>query len=237
LSREDNVQLSAILLARALAFFEVVDINPPGGLFFPDLTRELLQRFNFQKYPRNFDEWKDDKGAIFASGKLGKVTVDNLTLFNNGIQVDTHSGTDESKRILEETLQWAREKLGFSYRTDLKIRWAYVSNLTFVTDVPILSNPPLDNLAERTSRAMAEVVGNPIVYMPTAQSIGHDPLTVKWGRAPLSIQRRLEVPFSDNKYFSESPLPTDVHINLLKQFEADVKATFGARTTDAGGRR
>src|ERR1700683_1618042 len=129
-----NVKLSAILLARVIAFFEVADINPPGGFFFPDLTKELVQRFTFQKYPRNFEEWKDDKGAVFASGKAGKIAVDNLTLFNNGIQVDTHTGTAESKRIIEETLEWAKETFGFSYRPSLQIRWAYVSNITFFTD-------------------------------------------------------------------------------------------------------
>jgi hypothetical protein len=223
------VELSAILLARAIAFFEVVDISPPGGFFFPDLTKELVQRFTFQKFPRNYEEWKDDKGAVFASGKAGQVAIDNLTLFNNGIQVDTHTGTAESKRIIEETLEWSSEKFGFTYKSGLQIRWAYVSNVTFFTDVPILSTPPLDKLAERASRAMAEVVGNPLPYTPTGQSIGHDPLSAKYGRAQLSIQRRLETPFSENKYFSESPLPTDVHIDLLKQFEADVKTTFVRR--------
>lgn len=220
------MQLSAILQARVIAFFEVVDINPPGGFFPPELTKELVHRFDFQKYPTNFEEWKDDKGAIFASGKAGKVIVDNLTLFNNGIQVDTHTGTAESKRIIEETLQWATEKLGFSYKPGFHIRWAYVSNLTFFTDVQVLSTPPLDNLAARVSDAMAKVVENPIAYVPIAQYVGHDPLTVKYGRASFSINRRLEVPFSDNKYFSEAPLPTDVHIGLLEQFEGDVRTLF-----------
>ena len=66
--------------------------------------------------------------------------------------------------------------------------------------------------------------------MPTVQTIGHDPLIIKWGRSPFSIQRRLDVPFSENKYFSEAPLPTDVHIELLRNFEADVMADLQLRT-------
>jgi hypothetical protein len=123
-------------------------------------------------------------------------------------------------------------------KPSFQIRWAYVSNLTFFTDVSILSTPALDNLAERVTHAMAEVVGNPVAYMPTIQTVGHDPLVLKFGRASFSIQKRLDVPFSDNKYFSESPLPTDVHISLLEQFEADViKTTFEGRTSVTGGRR
>jgi hypothetical protein len=217
------VQLSAILMARVIAFFEVAEINPPGGFFFPELTKELVERFNFQKYPKTFEEWTSEKGSQFFFGRLGKIAVDNVTLFNNGIQVDTHSGTNDSKKILLDTLEWASTKFGFSYKPELIRRWAYLSGLTFETQVQILSTPALDNLATRTSRALSEVAGEPMVYMATSQTVGHDPLVKKYGRASFSIQRRIDVPFSDNKYFSEAPLPSDVHISLLEQFEADVR--------------
>lgn len=224
LPEEDNVQVSALTLSRVIAFFEIADITPRNGLFFPEVAKELAQRFNFQKYPRTLDEWKDSNGAQFGIGKLGPVYVDALILFNNGIQVDTQSGTAESKRILEETLLWAKETFGLSYAPGFIKRWAYVSNLTFFSEVSVLSTPPLDRLAESASRALSEVLGEPIVYEPITQTVGHDPLVIKHGRAPLTIQRRVDVPFADNKYFSEAPLPTDVHIALLEQFEVDVKA-------------
>lgn len=231
------MQLSAILLARVIALFEVADITPPGGFFFPELVKEVVQRFNFQKSPTNFEEWTSKEGTLFASGRSGKVTIDSLKLFRDGIQLETHTGTAESKKIIEEMLEWGKEKFGFSFKEGFTIRWAYVSDLTFLTDVEILSTPPLRNLAEQTTRAISEIVGTQLPYVPTMQTIGHDSLVLKHGRASLSIQRRLDVPFSDNKYFSEAPLPTDVHIKLLEQFEADVKATFGNKTTGVGGVR
>jgi hypothetical protein len=217
------VELSAILLARVIAFVEVADLNPPGGLFFPELTKELVQRFNFQQHPRTVEEWTNEKGSIFAFGKLGNVAVDKLILFNNGIQVDTHSGTIESKEILEDTLAWARDKFGCKYKPELLRRWAYVSGLTFTSDEAILSSPALDNLAVRTSHALSEIAGEPMEYVPMIQTIGHDPLAKKFGRASFTIQRRLDVPFSDKKYYSEAPVPTEMHISLLELFETDVK--------------
>jgi hypothetical protein len=216
------MQLSAILLARVIAFFEVADITPHGGLFFPDIVKELVQRFSFQKYPRTLDEWNDSGGSQFRGGKLGSIAIDTLILFNNGIQVDTHADTTESKNIIEQTLEWGNDKFGLSYKSGIIKRWAYVSDLTFTSDVPILSNRPVDNLAERTTRAISDILGHPSVYVPTTLYVGHDPLTMKHGRASFRIERKIDFPFSDNRYFSEAPLPTDMHISLLEQYEKDV---------------
>jgi hypothetical protein len=43
------------------------------------------------------------------------------------------------------------------------------------------------------------------------------------GIAPFVITHRAESRYSENKYFSEAPLPTDMHIEFLEEFEAGVK--------------
>ena len=53
-------------------------------------------------------------------------------------------------------------------------------------------------------------------------NIGHDPLTRKNSIAGISIEHRANVKFSDNKFFSEAPLPTDLHIKFLQELEKDV---------------
>ena len=222
------MNVSAILLARVLGFFEIAALNPRNGLFFPDVTKELVQTFNFQTFPRTLEEWRDPNGSQFSSGKLGTVVIDKFVLFNNGIQVDTSTNTTESKRILLAILEWGKEKFGLSYSSGSIVRWGYVSNLVFASDVAILSTPPLENLSIRVSDALTdEGIGlgvRPLIYQPIFQAVGHDPLATKYGRAPFTIQRRLDVPFDDNKYFSEAPLPTDVHIELLRKFEQDCAA-------------
>jgi hypothetical protein len=46
----------------------------------------------------------------------------------------------------------------------------------------------------------------------------------KNGIASLIIEHRVNTPFEENKYFSEAPLPTKLHIKFLEEFEADVLA-------------
>jgi hypothetical protein len=80
------VELSAILLARVLGFFETADVVPRNGIVFPELVKELVQRYDFQKFPSTFDEWSSPEGAQFIVGRLGKTVIDKLIVYNNGLQ-------------------------------------------------------------------------------------------------------------------------------------------------------
>jgi len=57
---------------------------------------------------------------------------------------------------------------------------------------------------------------------PAYFRISHDPTARKYGIASLSIEHRVNSLFAENKYFSEAPLPTDLHIKFLEEFEVDV---------------
>lgn len=223
------MELSAILLARVIGFFETADIAPRHGIFFPELVKGLVQHCNFQKFPTTFDEWSSPEGAQFIVGKLDKTVIDKLIVYNNGLQVETRNGTSESKRILEAILVWARDKFGTLYGPETVKRWAYVSDLTFQSNVPLLMTGPIQRLAKGISGALSKIVNEETVYEPLGFNIGHDPLLRKYGRAAFSIQRRAEVPFTDNRYFSEAPLPTEIHLDLLAQYEEDVAQMLNVR--------
>lgn len=220
------MELSAILLARVLGFLEIYDLAPRGGVFYPDLVRELVQHYSFQKFPQSLEEVDEHKGIEFYSGKSGNKTIDKFVIFDALLVIETRAGTTESKQILEEMLLWGKDKFGLKYQPGMIKRFGYVSNLTFQTDVPILGEPnsPLAKLALKTGSELSKIWGETINYEPALVSAGYDPLTRKNPIAAFTITRRAEHPFSQHKYYSESPLPTDLHLSLLQQFEADVRA-------------
>jgi len=222
------MKLAAVLLARAVAFFEVADLTPHGGLFGPDLVREAVQKFEFQKAPTSLDDWNSDGGAQFLGGRSGKSTIDKLSIWDGGILLETRNSTSESQRLLTEIIEWASSKFGFEFRPEI-IKWAYVNSLTFYSDAPILFTAPLDKLAAKTSDELSKLLKEPIRYEPMAFLVGHDPLVRKYGRATFTLLRRTDAPFSDGKYFSEAPLPTDVHIRILEEYERDVMAAYGKK--------
>jgi hypothetical protein len=103
-------------------------------------------------------------------------------------------------------------------------RKTYVSQLTFFTDLLDSLHPALSKLGQRLTTRVPQFYGQPLVYMPVTMSVGYDPLTIKAGPSAFTIERPADTLFSENKYFSTAPLPTDEHIAMLEAFEVDVRS-------------
>lgn len=218
------MQLSAVLLARTLGYIEIVDLSPRGRVFLPEIVPEIVERYNFQKFPKTSEELDETKGIEFQEGRFRDKVIQKFVIWNTLLVVETRSDTSDSKQILEDMLAWGAEKFGLDYKPGMIKRFAYVSDISFHSDAPLLTaNPALVALTERTSEAVSEIWQEPVQYHPMIITIGHDPLTRKYGIANFTIQRRAEAKFSENKYFSEAPLPTGVHLKLLEQYEKAVR--------------
>ena len=218
-----TVKLSAVILARALAFAETFDLDPRGSTFYPNLVPQLIERYRFQKFPKSFEELDDTKGIEFHEGIIGTKVIQKFTIFNSLLALETRSNTTDSKAIIEDMLDWGKERFGLRPLAEVIHHWGFVSTVTFTSDFDILATLPLVRLAQKTGEALAETWREGIEYKPLFTAAGHDPLTRKNPIAAFTIQRRAETPFAENKYFSEAPLPTDLHIKFLEEYEADMR--------------
>lgn len=215
---------SAVILARCIAFVETYDLSPEGRVFLPDVVSELASRYQFQKFPKEYSEFDENKGIEFLEGKRDRDVIWKLAIYNTGILLDTRSNTRLSQEIIEEALGWAKEKFGLTYNPGMISRFAYVSQLTFYSDITLdMLNPALKRLADRITSAVSEIHKEQVDYQPTSILIQHDQLKRKNPLASFTITPRAEAPLSDHKYFSEAPLPTDLHWELLEEFEAALK--------------
>ena len=218
------MRLSAVILARVLGYVETFDLGQ-GKIFFPEVVPQIVERYRFQKFPQTFEQFDESKGVEFLEGKWGNAVIQKLTIWNTLLVVETRTNTADSKTILEEMLLWGAQKFGLNYKSGMVKKFGYVSDLTFSSDVPILNmSAAVATLATKTTEAVSEIWQESIKYEPFTFSVGHDPLARKYGIAPFSISRRAETPFSENKYFSEAPLPTDLHVKLLNEFEQLIAA-------------
>jgi len=214
------MQLSAVLLARIFFFLETNDLNPRGKAFFPDVIRALVERYRFQKFPQRFEDLDESKGVEFASGRSGATTIDKAVLYAEGISLDTRESTQRSAEVLEEILTWASEHYGLQYRKETVRRKAYVSQVTFVSEGPLLFvNPILKDFGDRISDIVSQNLRLECKYAPSALLISLDPESQRFPSGPLSIEHRMGTPFSEGKYFSSAPVQTDLHLKLLEEFE------------------
>jgi hypothetical protein len=219
------MELLAVITARIFAFVEPIDLNPRGKIYYPTLVAALVDRYGFAKYPLKPEEFDELKGVTFENGRTGEVTVNKVQIFNQGIVVETASSTKDSEMVLEDALIWASQTMGMSYKPGMITRKAFVSNLTFYSQLNLGAlNVALSKLADRISMRVPEFYGQPVKYEPTVFYLGYDPTKVKLTPSVFSIERRAEAPFSQNKYYSQAPLPTDEHISALESFEADLLA-------------
>jgi len=186
-------------------------------------VKRIVERYQFQKFPQQFQDFDEQKGIEFLSGKIGGEVIERLVIYNTGILIDTRSSTNASKALLEDALSWAKSTFGLNYQPEMIRRFGYVSQITFYSEVSLNElNPALQKLADRLTSIVSEIHGEKVQYQTSSLAIHHDPLTRKNGIAGLTIFPRADTPFSRNKYFSEAPLPTDTHIALLEEFEGDV---------------
>jgi hypothetical protein len=220
------MELVSVQLARFIAFMETADLDPRGQLHYPEVFAGLIQKYQFQKFPQKYEEFDLQKGILLWDGKWEKGHISKIEIHPGGIVIDTRSSTDDSEELLDQCLTWAA-KFGLQYRKEMIRRRGYVSQVTFRSEVPILSSisRPFSKLADNVTCAIEDLSGEKISYEPTSIWIHTDQTAKKMYPAVFSIERRAETPFAENKYFSNAPLPTDTHLDMLKTLEADILST------------
>jgi hypothetical protein len=218
------MRLAAVNKARALAIIELTEFNIGGKVRFTDCIAPLVERYGFAVFPKETKDFDlSDKGVRFESGKANGIAIDALVLYDGALFVDTFSSTDDSRRIMLEMLEWGHDTFGLTYQPGMIRKWGYISQVVFYTDFPLLASmsSPVQKLAQKVS-GITEELWNGLKYQPVNLSIGHDPTARKNSIASFFIQHRTNSGFSENKYYSEAPLPTDKHIKFLEEFETDV---------------
>jgi hypothetical protein len=216
------VQITAILKARAIAFFDIDELNRTGKLRFADLVNPLVAEFGFLKFPQKVEDFDFEKGITFGSGRSGDIVIESMVVYQNAIYLQSLSSTEDSQKTLIELLEWGKTNLGLTFKPEIIRRWAYISALAFATDFPILRDlsKPLDNMARKASKITQDIFG--VEYFPITVALGHDPMKRQHGVLNFTISHRVATNIEENRYFSEAPLPTTDHIRMLQELEGDI---------------
>jgi hypothetical protein len=220
------MKLLSIKQARSIWLFHLMDLNP-RGLNLLTLIPPIITKYKFQLFPNKPEELgfgKEIKEIKFSGGTFQKdpkhdIGVD-LNLYNDGLVVDTRSSTDDSDAFLNEFLDWISTEFDLIPYQEILRSKLYLSELWVQTDKSLNTlNPKLENFAKRLTSLIVGHGHHPILFETSGITFWTDPSVIN-PPGPFRFERTLDIPFSENRYYSAAPLQTNVHLEMLMELES-----------------
>jgi hypothetical protein len=220
------MNLIASETGRVLQLIIMEEIRPASGLYMPTLYQQLADRYAFVGRPQNYAE-AIVNGAKFQHGRLTTPTktieIKEIGVYNDGIIADAVN-TDDAEFVMQDFSAWATTTFSLRERRTI-IPKIFTSTVTVEFDGSLES--ALKGFGEITnlvSDALSRSYGwHNLDISLLRLAVNADPQTVPHLRnTQFLIERRLQRPYSENRYFCTSPLRTKDHIALLEMIEHTV---------------
>ncbi len=208
-------------LARSIWLFDFNLLNPKG-LSLQGVIDGLKERYQFAKAPKNTLDLDERKALAFKSGTFvnskGVPVVTAFTIYNDGFAAETLASTNDSTEFLVEVEGWIKNEFGLVVPQPVKK--AYVGQIDFESDVALLAiNPHLLELIKSIEDRYEPPDGKPRHFDFAGISFWTEDANLPLAPAILKVERKIGSPFSSNHYFSQTPLETQQHIELLHELE------------------
>ncbi len=218
------MKLLSVALARSVWLGHVNDLNPRGIHLPAAVFPWLLQTYKFQKLPPQ--AIPDSASGItmdikFERGQFttteGDVIDVALSIYRDGLVADSFASTVQTDAFLDNVLTRLAELFNLPDYRQIIRKKTYLSQIYITTDRSLesLLNPRL----KQVFKYLAETVEEDVVWQTGGITFWPDQIS-KINPHPFTIERAVSVPFSEKRYYSAAPLPTDKHIELLAKVEA-----------------
>lgn len=217
------MKLLAVRLARSIWLIPPYFLNPKGAYIRPSIEA-FKERYKFEKSPYDTPGVipNPQDGAKFENGVFvsenGPVTISSLTIHGDGFVVDARSSTEDGNAFAEDALGWVAKEHSLPDPNKLPITKLFASelNISFDKD-PKLFDPKLAPFFKDLSSAISsEESGKPNFL---SFHFGTDPTIYKTQRT-FRIDREVNIPHEQNRFYSFAPTRTDVHLKLLEKLDA-----------------
>jgi hypothetical protein len=223
-----------VKLARSIWLFDLQDLNPSGKDIIEELVGWIKEGYDFKiapdpaaamsanRAPLGGPGNQGPSGILFQNGRFQAreevfVEISSLTLFRDGIVVDTPSSTLHGDQFAQGLLQTAAQQFALQYDEETVRKRLYVSELIVRSDLSLdVVNPRLTAFASRIREAFFQGSGTQL--QAGGISFWSEPNDAGEHRI-FSIERQLGKAFSERRYYSRAPLPTDEHLRLLEELE------------------
>jgi hypothetical protein len=222
------MELIATEGGRILDLVPIEEIRPISGLYFPDFIKDVTSRYAFGAGPPSLAE-AAKSGAKFEHGKFdigGTVEViKELAIYTDGVICDCFN-TRTADLILDDFFAWATETFKLRERQSPPHRtYTSVIVVEFANAVEAALGK-LARIRKMLSKSMKNAYGWDYEFNLQRLAFAVDQTTIPQLRSTqFYIERKLGVPYSENRYYSMAPLKTEEHILLLAAIETELLAS------------
>lgn len=196
------------------------EFRPVKGLSLYELVKGIAERYRFVSVPTTIPP--PDSGLVFAEGALHRddriIQIKKLQVFPDGVNLAVASSSDDADVVWKDLREWA---VSIGGRPDPKFAMEYhvsiiVCDFDHSIDVIINGSSQIMNLISSKLDVSATVHTNMISFNADR--------TLLSGMAHVNpslfkIERRAEVEYSKNRYFSMANMTTSNHISVLEFIE------------------
>jgi hypothetical protein len=207
---------------RILDLVPLEEIRPLQGVILPDFFSAIHARYEFSSKPIDLVE-AAKSGAKFELGKFvlegNPLVVKELAIYNDGLICETYD-TLTAELVLNDFIAWATTTFKLRERQS-RMHRTYTSAFICKFDKEIESGlGKLDQIRKLLSKALNTAYGWEYDYNLNRLSFMVDPMAIPHLRnTNLVMERRLQFPYSENRYYCVAPLSTEAHIRLLEAIE------------------
>jgi hypothetical protein len=209
---------------QVLQLFHADDFTPAEGVYLPIVLDAIADRYEFVSVPEEFNGDDLSKGAKFKVGHVeigGRdIAVQQIHLYNDGVLV-TAKNTKDADLATDDFCEWMIRTFKLPDAKPRRPR-KYVSTVVVEFEENLDSAlRQFDKISKVLSSAITDAYQVPTNIQLNRISFNADPQTVPHlFNTQFNIERRVGIPYGDNRYHSTAPLKTEIHLGCLEHLEA-----------------
>lgn len=197
-------------------------LRPAGQLYVPDAVEKLALRYKFVKYPTLAELGERRNALSFGVGKFADTQISKFEVYNDGFVVEAKTNSKVLDAFMDEVVAWSAETFGFRVAGNSKPERHHESTLIVTAGTDIAKAfAPRAEIVEALNKALGKEGYAPRKFQAAGMIMSPDPTAEgsKKIEPRFLIDRRMGLPFAENVFYSQAPLPTDDHLAVLERVE------------------
>jgi hypothetical protein len=194
--------------------------TPGGSVYLPEAMEKLVRRYLFAKHPSIDDLTKTVR--TFGIGKFKSTQINEFSIYNDGIIVSSDCNSSILDEFIDDLFNWVREEFGLLPTLEAVNEKTYESNIVVKADTDIIQvAAPSAAAAAAIKKAYSSnrYPDADLEYSGFVCTVNEATFPGVKKPTKFIVDRRLNMPIEQNFFYSQAPLSTDDHFELLRTFE------------------